>query len=560
MHRPNLRSILPFAFGSAFLLTLMLALGSPDALASSPSQPASRSLAASGRLAATPPMGFSTWNAFGCRITEGTVRAMASAMASDGLQAAGYHFVNVDDCWGAPKRNGSGKLEANHARFPSGMPALGKYLHARGFGFGIYADAGIHTCNKLGFPGSLGHEGIDARTFATWGVDYLKYDNCKGGQVPPETRYRAMRRALDRVSRPIVFSISTWGRGHILSWGPRMGNLWRTSRDIRDTWASMTENLHATDRLAAFAGPGHWNDPDMLEVGNPRMTHIEQRTQMSMWAMMAAPLIISTDLRRADAWTLQTLTNRAVIAIDQDRLGKQARIVHRASGLTVYSKPLANGDYAVALLNENGTARTVSTSAAAAGVQTAPRYDVANPWTGTQTTTTGALTARVAAHGTVLFRVHPVFPPPPAGWTAISALAPMSYTNGWGPIERNLSNGGKARRDGRPLQIAGRTYKVGIGTHAVSRITYWLGGRCSRLDVDVGIDDEVGNSGSVQFAVLVDGKLAAKTGRLTGAGTARHLLLTALSGRKQLTLAVNDGGDGLRNDHADWANAMIRCG
>jgi alpha-galactosidase len=560
MHRHDLTSGLPIAFGSALLLVVMLGVASPDAMASSPSQPRSRSLAASGQLAATPPMGFSTWNAFGCGITEGTVRAIADTMAADGLRDAGYHFVNVDDCWGAAKRNGSGRLESNRARFPSGMPALGKYLHARGFGFGIYADAGVHTCNKLGFPGSLGHENVDARTFAAWRVDYLKYDNCKGGQVPPETRFRAMRRALNRVSRPIVFSISTWGRGHVLSWGPRMGNLWRTSRDIRDNWASMTENLHATDRLAAFARPGHWNDPDMLEVGNPRMTHIEQRTQMSMWAMMAAPLIISTDLRRADAWTLETLKNRDVIAIDQDRLGKQATIVRRSSGVTVYSKPLANGDHAVALLNENGTARTVSTTAAAAGLQTAPTYTAVNPWSGARTTSTGAITARVAAHGTVLLRVHPVFPPPPAGWSAVSALAPMSDINGWGPIERNRSNGGKAGGDGHPLQIAGRTYKVGLGTHSVSRVTYWLGGHCSRLDVDVGVDDEVGNSGSVQFLVLVDGKLAAKTGRLTGAGPARHLLLTALSGRKQLTLAVNDGGDGPRNDHADWANAMIRCG
>jgi len=504
-------------------------------------------------------MGFNTWNAFGCRINEETIREIADTMVADGLRDAGYRFVNVDDCWGAPNRNASGKLVANHARFPHGMKALGNYLHARGFKFGIYADAGTHTCNKLGFPGSLGHELTDARSFAHWGVDYLKYDNCYGNGVPALQRYQAMRNALDQVSRPIVYSISTWGHYSPWTWAPHISNLWRTSRDIHDSWASMIDIVHANQGLAKYAGPGHWNDPDMLEVGNPHMTHIEQRTQMSLWAVMAAPLLISTDLRQADDFTLQTLKNPDVIAIDQDPLGSQATVVKSANGLTTYSKPLANGARAVALLNENGAPRTVSTTAAAVGLQSAPSYTVLNLWSGKKTTTTGTISAQVPAHGTMLYRVHPNYPPPPAGWTGVSALTPMIAINGWGPIELDTSNGGKALGDGRPLQIAGKTYLRGLGVHALSRVTFSLGGSCSQLVADVGVDDEVGSGGSVQFQVLADGKVVAKTGTLTGADGAQHLVAD-LTGAKQLDLVVTDAGDGLRDDHADWAHARIRCG
>jgi alpha-galactosidase len=275
--------------------------------------------------------------------------------------------------------------------------------------------------------------------------------------------------------------------------------------------------------------------------------------------MMAAPLLISTDLRVSDYFTIQTLKNPAVIAIDQDPLGRQATVIHSANGLTSYTKPLANGDRAVALLNETGSAKWVRTTVAAAGLQPAPSYRVTGLWSGKQSTTSGTIRAWVPAHGTALYRVHPVHPTPPAGWTPVSALAPVSAVNGWGPIELDTSNGGKLQGDGRTLRIAGTSYVKGVGAHAVSRVTYYVGNTCSQFIADVGVDDEVGSRGSVRFHVLADGKVVAKTGTLTGAGGAQHLTAD-LTGANQLTLVVTDAGDGIAYDHADWANARVHCG
>jgi len=572
--RHLVRSAAPTALGLGICLTLFLGVvHSPQALAAAPTvaaapgEPAteqgsaasSGSAAGSSQLAATPPMGFNTWNAFGCHINESTVRQIADTMVASGLRNAGYNYVNVDDCWGAPNRNSSGKLVANHARFPHGIKALAGYVHAQGMRFGIYGDAGTHTCNKLGSPGSLGHELTDARTFARWGVDYLKYDNCHSNGVPAPDRYQAMRNALNQVSRAIVYSICNWGHNSPWTWAHNIGNLWRTSLDIHDSWESMIAIVHVNQGLARFARPGHWNDPDLLEIGNPHMTHVEQRTQMSLWSMMAAPLLISTDLRVSDYFTIQTLKNPAVIAIDQDPLGKQATVIHSANGLTSYTKSLANGDRAVALLNETGSARFVRTTAAAAGLQPAPSYSLTGLWSGKKSTTNGTIRAWVPAHGTALYRVHPLHPPPAPGWTAISALTPTSAVNGWGPIELDMSNGGKLQGDGRTLEIAGKTYARGIGAHAVSRITYFVGGSCSQFVTDVGVDDEVGNGGSVRFQVLADGHVVAKTGILTGASAAQQLVVD-LTGANQLTLVVTDAGDGIRSDHADWAHARVDCG
>ena len=275
--------------------------------------------------------------------------------------------------------------------------------------------------------------------------------------------------------------------------------------------------------------------------------------------MMAAPLLISTDLRHADGFTLRTLKNANVIAIDQDPLGKQATILRRADGLTSYVKPLANGDRAVALLNESGRAQIVVTNAAAAGLPSAPSYRLLDLWSGKRTTSKGTISARVPAHGTVLYRVRPRLLPLPPGTTELSALTPLSASNGWGPIERNASNGGAAKGDGRPLAIAGTSYRSGLGVHARSRVAFLLGRRCSRLDVDVGVDDEVGSRGSVQFHVLADGRVVARTGVLTGRSSVRHLVAN-LKGAKHLTLVVKAAGKGVRHDHADWARATIRCG
>jgi alpha-galactosidase len=367
-------------------------------------------LALDNGLARTPPMGFNNWNTTGCRavFNESMIKSIADIFVSRGLRDVGYQYVNIDDCWALPQRNAQGNLVADPARFPSGMKALGDYIHARGLKFGIYTSAGTKTCNTAGFPGGLGHEQQDANLFASFGVDYLKYDNCNNQGVDAVQRYTAMRDALANTGRPIVFSICEWGRTgppKVWEWGKGVGNLWRTTGDIADNWGSMIGKAQANRALAQWAGPGHWNDPDMLEVGNGGMTPTEYRTHFSLWAIMAAPLLIGSDLRNVNEDTFTILKNTDVIAIDQDRLGRQATVISNSGGHVVYSKVLANGDRAVALSNETTTAATFGTTTAAIGLGGSPSYTLKDLWSKATRTTTGAISASVPGHGTVLYRV-----------------------------------------------------------------------------------------------------------------------------------------------------------
>jgi alpha-galactosidase len=357
-------------------------------------------------LARTPPMGFNNWNATGCGsdFDEDLVESTARYFVRSGLKAAGYRYVNLDDCWALPDRDAQGKLVPDPDRFPHGIKAVADYVHARGLKLGIYTSAGTKTCNTKGFPGGLGHEDSDARQFAAWGVDYLKYDNCHNRGVAAERRYAAMRDALEDTGRPIVFSICEWGQSRPWTWASDVGHLWRTTGDIKDRFPSLLRIVRRNMTLGADAGPGHWNDPDMLEVGNGGMTDTEYRSQFSLWAVMAAPLLIGSDLRSATAETLTILRNRDVIAVDQDTLGLQGTPV-RSGGLDVIVKALANGDRAVALFNETGRAARISTSAREAGLAWSHGYRVRDLWSGRRSTTTGALSAAVPAHGTVLLRV-----------------------------------------------------------------------------------------------------------------------------------------------------------
>jgi alpha-galactosidase len=512
-------------------------------------------------LARTPPMGFNNWNFTHCDSTfnETQIRAVADSFVSNGLRDVGYTYVNIDDCWALPQRNAQGNLVPDPARFPSGIKALADYVHARGLKFGIYTSAGTKTCNTAGFPGGLGHEQQDANLFASWGVDYLKYDNCNNQGVDAIQRYTAMRDALAATGRPIVFSICEWGQSNpkVWTWGAGMGNLWRTTGDISDNWSSMISRVHTNDDLAQYAGPGHWNDPDMLEVGNGGMTDTEYRTHFSLWAMMSAPLLIGSDIRNPSAATLNILRNTDVIALDQDPLGRQATIVSASGGLVVYSKPLSNGDFAVALLNETGSTATVSTTTAAIGLPgSASLKDL---WSKQVRTTTGAISASVPSHGTVVYRVTRTgAAAQPAGTSQLSDRTALSATNGWGPVELDRSVNGQAAGDGRTLTVGGTTYAKGLGTHASSSITYHLGGRCSAFTTDVGVDDEV-TAGRVVFQVWLDGRKVADSGYVTGSqGTAR--LTADLTGATTLLLAVSDGGDGITSDHADWVNPQITCG
>jgi alpha-galactosidase len=357
-------------------------------------------------LARTPPMGFNNWNATGCGsdFDADLVKSTARFFVRSGLKAAGYRYINLDDCWAKPSRDAGGRLVPDPRRFPHGIKAVAGYVHARGLKLGLYTSAGTKTCNAHGFPGGLGHETADARQFAAWGVDYLKYDNCHNRGVAAVKRYTAMRDALAAAGRPIVFSICEWGQSRPWTWAQDVGHLWRTTGDIKDRWWSLLRIVRRNMTLAGDAGPGHWNDPDMLEVGNGGMTGTEYRSQFSLWAVMAAPLLIGSDLRQASAETLRILRNREVIAVDQDPLGLQGRPV-RSGGLDVLVKPLANGDRAVALFNETGRAARIATSAAEAGLAWSHRYRARDLWTGRRFETAGALSAVVPAHGTVLWRV-----------------------------------------------------------------------------------------------------------------------------------------------------------
>ena len=300
-------------------------------------------------LAATPPMGWNSWNRYACDVSDALIRKQADAMVDSGLKAAGYQYVNVDDCWEG-QREANGYIQPNE-RFPD-MKALGDYIHSKGLKFGIYSSPGPKTCAQ--HEGSYGHEQQDARSYANWGVDYLKYDWCSARDVYRTPAYpdafRKMHDALMRTGRPILYSIH--GRGPVWEWAAKSGaNLWRTTGDIKDTYARMIAIASAQSGLEQFAGPGHWNDPDMLEVGNGGMKDNEYRMHMTMWCLLAAPLLAGNDLTQMTPATLAILANAEAIAVDQDSLGIQARRVLQVGPVEVWVKPLHDGSKAVGLFN-----------------------------------------------------------------------------------------------------------------------------------------------------------------------------------------------------------------
>ena len=302
-------------------------------------------------LARTPPMGWNSWNKFASRIDDPTVRSIADAMASNGMKEAGYLYINIDDTWEAG-RDAQGNIQTNK-KFPN-MKALADYVHSKGLKLGIYSSPGPNTC--AGYEGSYGHEEQDARTYAAWGIDYLKYDWCGARTLYTDEEmpaiYQIMGDALLKTKRPIVYSLCQYGRLDVWKWGADVGgNLWRTTGDIRDAWDSMTRIGFSQNDLAPYAKPGHWNDPDMLEIGNGAMSETEYKTHMSLWAMLAAPLLAGNDLRSMSPEILAILTNREVIAVDQDKLGTQGQQIWKSGEQEVWSRPLVGGDLALAFFN-----------------------------------------------------------------------------------------------------------------------------------------------------------------------------------------------------------------
>ena len=322
-------------------------------------------------LALTPPMGWNTWSTFASNIDENLIKETAEAMIKSGMRDAGYNYIVLDDTWSAKERDALGNLQAHPVKFPSGMKALGDWLHARGFKFGIYSCAGRKTC--AGYPGGWGHEYQDAMKYAEWGVDYLKYDWCNSGDANPKDAYTRMRDALHAAGRPIVFSICEWGHSKPWEWAKDVGHLWRTTGDIVDCydckqrwafgWKAVLDlqvsQVPPYDGLESsigkYAGPGHWNDPDLLQVGNPGLNFAESRAHFSLWAILAAPLMASNDVRHMTPEVNALLIDREILAISQDKLGKQGWRFRAEHGREVWVRELTGGDWAVALLNTGDT-------------------------------------------------------------------------------------------------------------------------------------------------------------------------------------------------------------
>jgi alpha-galactosidase len=639
----------------ALLITVLslLIAGAPPAAAAPQEKPP---------LAPTPPMGWNSWNRFGCDIDEDLIRETADAMVSSGMAAAGYEYVNIDDCWMAPQRDAQGRLAPDPVRFPSGIKALADYVHAKGLKLGIYSSAGTLTCQ--GLPASLDHETTDAASFAEWGVDLLKYDNCNNEGRPAVERYTAMAEALEATGRPIVYSICEWGANQPWEWAAEVGgHYWRTTGDIADNWGSVVSLLDQQVGLEAYSGPNAWNDPDMLEVGNGGMTTEEYRAHMSLWSILNSPLIAGNDLRTMNGTTRAMLTDPDVIAVNQDWAGVQGHKIADEGTLEVWAKPTSDGGAAVVLFNRGLTGAQVATTAEALGLPASRSYTMRDLWANTTVVTSGRVRASVPSHGARMFVVHPSRPggepavaaavdtgtyvepgetftasvrvgndgltpilgarvllDVPDGWRVtpaggasmpvvrpgrestvdfqvaapagesigthtltadvnyrtgalirrltgfgaviiattptgtpwLSDLGPVSADVGWGSLGVDESV------DGNPLTIGGVTYAKGVAPHAPSELTYHLGENCTRFTAAAGIDDEVGDRGSVTFTVLGDGATLAETGVVTGAQPAVPVDVD-VTGVTELVLVAGDGPDNNNHDHSEWVDATLTC-
>ena len=373
----------------------------------------------SSALALTPPMGWNSWNKFACNVSEDMIKGMADAMVKSGMKDAGYQYLNIDDCWQV-SRDSNGNIVADPQRFPHGMKAVGDYIHSLGLKFGVYSDAGSKTC--AGRPGGLGHEYQDALQYAAWGVDYLKYDWCNTTTQDAKASYANIRAALDASGRAIVLSICEWGTAKPWLWGKEVGgNLWRTTGDISDKWEGSTKwpdgtccsngMLAIVDQqvgLASYAGPGHWNDPDMLEIGNGGMNDTEYRSHFRLWAILAAPLIAGNDLRNMRPEIHDILTNKEVIAVDQDPMGREGERVAKNGDLEVWAKQMKDGSRAVVLLNRGGSEKEITATWEDLGYPNHLTAAVRDLWQHKELgKVTGKFLATVASHAVVMVTVKP---------------------------------------------------------------------------------------------------------------------------------------------------------
>jgi alpha-galactosidase len=525
-------------------------------------------------LAPTPPMGWNSWNKFACNITAAFVEQVADGMVSSGMKDAGYQFINIDDCWSQATRAADGTLQPDPVHFPpstaggnDGIQIVADYVHAKGLKLGIYGDRGTETCGHR--AGSQGYEMQDAMTFAGWGVDYLKYDNCPDPGPNPgpiiEPMYQAMATALAMTGRPIVFSICAWS---FYEWANVMGNLQRTTTDITNTWASIVANLQSNKLVTAYGGPSHWNDPDMLEVGNSDngagpVTDLENESHFSLWAIADAPLIAGNDLRDGHMTdpTKATLTNTEVIALNQDALGLPGYEVRESGDQSVWAKPLnANGARGVVLFNAGAAPADITVGFAEIGLSLGPatvRDLLRHADLGSFTDSYTAMA--VPSHGTATLKIVGGEPARPRGAGAyLSDLTATYAANGLGPVERDTANGASDPGDGGPIKLRGQAFTKGLGMSAPAAVIYRLGKTCTSFSATVGVDDAAGGAGSVVFQVWADGTKLFDSGAVTGMSAAMPVAVD-LTGQRRLKLMVTNAGDGSALDRADWADAKVDC-
>ena len=355
-------------------------------------------------LGRTPQMGWNSWNHFHCGINQTIVKQTADLFIKNGLDKLGYMYVNIDDCW-AGSRDSNNVVVPDPKTFPN-LQGMIDYVHSKGLKFGLYSDAGIKTC--AGRPGSLGYEEVDANTYAKWNIDYLKYDSCYPQNVPALQRYTKMRDALNKTGHSIFYSLCNGGGDNVSTWGSSVGNSWRTTADISDHWDSMIQRADLNNMLANDSGPGGWNDPDMLEVGNGAMTTTEYTTHFSLWCLMKAPLLIGCDLNKIDSDSLRILTNPEVIAVNQDKLGVQGTKRKMDGTNEVWAGPLEGGAYAVVLLNHGTASANVTASWSDFGLDPSKEADVRDLWMMKDLgKMAGSVTAVVPSHGSVMYKITP---------------------------------------------------------------------------------------------------------------------------------------------------------
>jgi alpha-galactosidase len=522
----------------------------PSVATPSPTQDCSAAVPAE-LLGARPAMGWNGYNAFGCsaELDEAKVKANAEALIESGMRSAGYRYVNLDTCWQLPRAEDGQRLFVSE-KLPSGITSLSEWLHARELSFGMYS----LTRDCFNMPGGESHEEDDAASYRDWGVDYLKYVNC-GGPVS-ERAVSDQAAALARTNRPIVLSL---GSAPFEEWMRETAQSWRTSGDAQPTWSSIVDAIDVTVPLAAYARPGAFNDPDMLEIGNGALTEGEQRVQFSVWSILAAPLLAGNDLSVMNEQTRSILTNARVIAMNQDPLALQAARIRRDGDVEILAKPLAEcGARAVVLWNRGELSADVSLTWQDLWLEPQPSA-VRDLWQDSWVAATPeGFSVSVPGHDAVALRVDGVEPPLPSGRVYLSDLRWTYATNGFGPVELDQSNGEDEALDGGPIRLRGAAYARGLGVHGPSLIRYRLGQACTRFSAEVGIDDETDGRGSAQFEVWADGERLFSSGVLTGT-SAPAPVSVEVTGRRELRLFVGVGGDGFELDHTVWADAVLDC-